>query len=145
MGMPYSKQVHAAFDQVTPLVAAGFEVLKTTKNIAILLAIIQIIVAIVLILTLLAILALIYSVNPDLEAERQALVTPCMQWLASWLIEYGNIVSWFLKVLVVLCTGGMGAFIWYNSTPTFPVPEEPALEDGEEEDGQDLKDVEKFE
>ncbi|KAG8666753.1 hypothetical protein FPOAC2_11879 [Fusarium poae] len=145
MGMPYSKQVHAAFDQVTPLVAAGFEVLKTTKNIAILLAIIQILVAIVLTLTLLAILALIYSVNPDLEAERQALVTPFMQWLASWLIQYGNVVSWFLKVLVVLCTGGLGAFIWYNSTPTFPVAEEPALEDGEKEDDHQLKDVEKFE
>jgi hypothetical protein len=140
MGMPYSKQVHAAFDQVTPLVAAGFEVLKTTKNIAILLAVIQVLVAIVLILTLLAILALIYSVNPDLEAERQALVTPVMQWIASWLIEYGNIVGWFLKVLIVLCTGGLGAFIWYNSTPTFPVTEGPAVEDGE-----GLGDTENFE
>ncbi|RGP74075.1 hypothetical protein FSPOR_1770 [Fusarium sporotrichioides] len=145
MGMPYSKQVHAAFDQVTPLVAAGFEVLKTTKNIAILLAIVQILVAIVLTLTLLAILALIYSVNPDLEAERQALVTPCMQWLASWLIEYGNAISWSLKVLIVLCTGGLGAFIWYNSTPTFPDTEGPALGDGEGEENEELRDVEKFE
>ncbi|RGP69194.1 hypothetical protein FLONG3_7830 [Fusarium longipes] len=145
MGMPYSKQVHAAFDQVTPLVAAGFEVLKTTKNIAILLAVIQVFVAIVLTLTLLAILALIYSVNPDLEPERQALVTPCMQWIASWLIQYGNVVSWVLKVLVVFCTGGLGAFIWYNSTPTFPVDERPATEGGGENDGEGLDDTENFE
>ncbi|KAL5625782.1 hypothetical protein FOBRF1_000125 [Fusarium oxysporum] len=84
MGMPYSKQVHAAFDQVTPLVAAGFEVLRTTKNIAVFLAFLQVFVAIILTLTLLAILAVIYSVNPDLEQERRALVTPCMQWIASW-------------------------------------------------------------
>lgn len=48
MGIPYSKQIHSAFDQVTPLVAAGFEVLKTTKNIAILLACLQVFVALVL-------------------------------------------------------------------------------------------------
>uniref|UniRef100_A0A0D2YG95 Uncharacterized protein n=1 Tax=Fusarium oxysporum (strain Fo5176) TaxID=660025 RepID=A0A0D2YG95_FUSOF len=59
MGMPYSKQVHAAFDQVTPLVAAGFEVLRTTKNIAVFLAFLQVFVAIILTLTLLAILAVL--------------------------------------------------------------------------------------
>lgn len=48
MGIPYSKQIHSAFDQVTPLVAAGFEVLKTTKNIAILLACLQVFVALIL-------------------------------------------------------------------------------------------------
>jgi hypothetical protein len=134
--MPYSKQVNAAFDQVTPLVAAGFEVLQTTKNIAILLAVVQVFVAIVLTLTLLAILALIYSVNPDLETERKALVTPCMQWLASWIFEYGTLVGWMLRVFVVLCTGGLGVFVWYNSSPTFPVAASPVAEDGEgEEDG----------
>ncbi|KAJ4004850.1 hypothetical protein NW752_009486 [Fusarium irregulare] len=143
MGMPYSKQVHAAFDQVTPLVAAGFEVLKTTKNIAILLAVIQVLVAIVLTLTLFAILALIYSVNPDLEEERRAIVTPCMQWIASWVTEYGHALAFGSKVLIVLTTGGLGAFIWWNSTPTFPVTEEPA---GEEEEGDDgLENTDKFE
>lgn len=48
MGLPYSKQIHSAFDQVTPLVAAGFEVLRTTKNIAIFLACLQVFVALVL-------------------------------------------------------------------------------------------------
>jgi hypothetical protein len=94
MGMPYSKQVNEALDQVTPLVAAGLEVLQTTKSFAILLAVAQVFVAIVLTLTLLAILALIYSINPDLETERKALVTPCMQWLARWISEYGALVGW---------------------------------------------------
>ncbi|KIL86183.1 hypothetical protein FAVG1_10579 [Fusarium avenaceum] len=134
MGMPYSKQVNAAFDQVTPLVAAGFEVLQTTKNIAILLAVIQVFVAIILTLTLLAILALIYSVNPDLETERQALVTPVMKWLASWIFEYGTLVGWALRVYVVLCTGGLGLFVWYNSSPTFPNTVSPVAEDGEEDE-----------
>jgi hypothetical protein len=138
MGMPYSKQVNAAFDQVTPLVAAGFEVLQTTKNIAIILAVVQVFVAIVLTLTLLAILALIYSTNPDLETERKALVTPCMQWLASWIFEYGTLVGWVLRVFVVLCTGGLGVFVWYNSTPTFPVAASPVAEDGEEEEDGDF-------
>ncbi|WZH48523.1 hypothetical protein QYS62_009701 [Fusarium acuminatum] len=134
MGMPYSKQVNAAFDQVTPLVAAGFEVLQTTKNIAILLAVVQVFVAIVLSFTLLAMLALIYSVNPDLETERRALVTPCMKWLASWIFEYGTLVGWVLRVYVVLCTGGLGLFVWYNSSPTFPVAASPVAEDGEEDE-----------
>lgn len=116
MGMPYSKQVNAAFDQVTPLVAAGFEVLRTTKNIAVFLAFLQAFVALILTLTLFAILALIYSVNPDLEEERRALVTPCMQWIASWAIEYGSLTAWILKVLVVLVTAGMGIFLWQGST-----------------------------
>ena len=41
MGLPYSKQINEAFDQVTPLVAEGFKVLETTKNISILLATMQ--------------------------------------------------------------------------------------------------------
>ncbi|KAF4448163.1 hypothetical protein F53441_8398 [Fusarium austroafricanum] len=123
MGMPYSKEVHAAFDQVTPLVAAGFEVLRTTKNIAVLLAFIQVFVAITLTLTLFAILAVIYSINPDLEEERRALVTPCMQWIASWIIEYGALIFWLLKVFIVLSTAGLGVFFWESSTAAYVVEE----------------------
>ncbi|KAJ9424538.1 hypothetical protein FOXG_15334 [Fusarium oxysporum f. sp. lycopersici 4287] len=111
MGMPYSKQVHAAFDQVTPLVAAGFEVLRTTKNIAVFLAFLQVFVAIILTLTLLAILAVIYSVNPDLEQERRALI---------------------LKVLVVLGTAGLGIFLWQGST-TDVIPEVEGEDDTPED------------
>ncbi|KAG9506360.1 hypothetical protein J7337_003343 [Fusarium musae] len=132
MGMPYSKQVHAAFDQVTPLVAAGFEVLRTTKNIAVFLAFLQVFITLILTLTLFAILAVIYSVNPDLEEERRALVTPCMQWIASWVLEYGALTAWILKVVVVLSTAGLGIFLWQGST-TEVIPEVEGEDDAPED------------
>ena len=67
MGIPYSREINAAFDQVTPLVAAGFKVLKTTKNISILLAVIQVLTVLFLALILWVMIALVYCVNPDLE------------------------------------------------------------------------------
>jgi hypothetical protein len=69
MGIPYSREINAAFDQVTPLVAAGFKVLKTTRNISILLAIIQVLTVIFLALILVVLLGVLYSVNPDLEVK----------------------------------------------------------------------------
>ncbi|KAF1991106.1 hypothetical protein K402DRAFT_389308 [Aulographum hederae CBS 113979] len=82
MGIPYSRQINAAFDQVTPLVAAGFVVLETTKNIAILLAWIQVLTIILLSLILTSLFGLLITLNPDLEAERRNLVTPVVRWLA---------------------------------------------------------------
>lgn len=67
MGLPYSKQINAAFEQVTPLVAAGFKVLRTTRDISILLAVIQVLTVLLLFLILLGLIALLYCVNPDLE------------------------------------------------------------------------------
>jgi hypothetical protein len=67
MGIPYSRQINAAFEQVTPLVAAGFKVLRTTRDISILLAIIQVLTVILLLFILLALIAVLYCVNPDLE------------------------------------------------------------------------------
>ena len=84
MGIPYSKQINAAFNQVTPLVSSGYELLETVKNIAIFITVIQIGVIAVLCLNLLALLGLVYSINPDLEDERQALVTPAMKTIATW-------------------------------------------------------------
>jgi hypothetical protein len=69
MGLPYSKQINAAFEQVTPLVAAGFKVLRTTRDISILLAIIQVLTVLLLFLILLGLIALLYCVNPDLEVR----------------------------------------------------------------------------
>ncbi|KAH7371210.1 hypothetical protein BKA66DRAFT_424368 [Pyrenochaeta sp. MPI-SDFR-AT-0127] len=83
MGLPYSRQINAAFEQVTPLVAAGFKVLRTTRDISILLAVIQVLTVFFLGLILAALVALLYSVNPDLEVERQQLVTPLLQYFAS--------------------------------------------------------------
>jgi hypothetical protein len=87
MGVPYSKEINAALDQVAPLVAAGFVVLRTTKNISILLAAIQILTVILLGLILAALVAILFTVNPDLAKERQAIVTPVMKWLARWIVS----------------------------------------------------------
>jgi hypothetical protein len=77
MGVPYSQEMRAAVDQVAPLVAA----VQTTKNIFILLAAVQVIKVVLLALILLAMLALLITVNPDLEDERAAAVTPVMKWI----------------------------------------------------------------
>jgi hypothetical protein len=69
MGIPYSRQINAAFEQVTPLVAAGFQVLRTTRDISILLAVIQVLTVFFLGLILVALFALLYCVNPDLEVR----------------------------------------------------------------------------
>ena len=77
MGVPYSQEIRAAVDQVTALVAA----VQTTKNIFILLAAVQVIKVVLLALILLVTLALLITVNPDLEDERAAVVTPVMKWI----------------------------------------------------------------
>ena len=87
MGIPYSKEINSALDQVAPLVEAGFVVLQTTKNISILLMILQILTVVLLGLILLTAVGIILSVNPDLAAERKALVTPTMKWVAAWLMS----------------------------------------------------------
>jgi hypothetical protein len=75
MGIPYSREINAAFEQVTPLVAAGYKVLRTTKNISIILAIIQVLTVIFLGSILLALVALLYTVNPDLEVRNNKLTS----------------------------------------------------------------------
>lgn len=55
--------------------------MQTTKNIFILLAAVQVIKVVLPALTLLAMLALLITVNPDLEDERAAAVTPMMKWI----------------------------------------------------------------
>jgi hypothetical protein len=110
MGIPYSKQINAAFDEVTPLVLAGFEVIQTTKNIAILLAVIQVLTVIILSIVLLVLLALLVTVNPDLKAERQAIVTPLVRWgarLAMRLESHWRM--WLIGALVVLLGTAIGA------------------------------------
>ncbi|PSR78932.1 hypothetical protein BD289DRAFT_354295, partial [Coniella lustricola] len=86
MGIPYSRQINSAFTQVTPLVAAGFQVLQTTKNISILLACVQVLTCVFLALILLALLGVICTLNPALQQEERELVTPVVRWLASWLL-----------------------------------------------------------
>lgn len=80
MGIPYSRQINAAFEQVTPLVAAGFKVLRTTRDISILLAVIQVLTVALLGLILLGIVALLYCVNPDLEVRFLHLLPLSLSW-----------------------------------------------------------------
>ncbi|PNS13795.1 hypothetical protein CAC42_3288 [Sphaceloma murrayae] len=111
MGIPYSRQINAAFDQVTPLVAAGFQVLQTTKNISILLAAIQVLTVLLLALIQATLLMLLITVNPDLEQERTRMVTPVMKWVAGLFIRLSNqkktlgTVFWIL--MAGACAGGV--------------------------------------
>lgn len=116
MGLPYSKQLNYAFDQVTPLVAAGFRVLETTRDIGILVALIQVLTCLLLGLILAALLALLITVNPDLELERQAIVTPTMKWLASW-VAYREERRW-LEITFVVILGGVVIGAWAGSSWT---------------------------
>ncbi|KAF2825874.1 hypothetical protein CC86DRAFT_370743 [Ophiobolus disseminans] len=108
MGIPYSRQINAAFEQVTPLVAAGFKVLRTTRDISILLAVIQVLTVFFLFLILLALIAVLYCVNPDLEYERKYLVTP-------WLKTIAHITVWGIVKSVVwtgIVLAGTGWAVW---------------------------------
>lgn len=122
MGIPYSREINAAFEQVTPLVAAGFEVLQTTKDIAILLACIQVLTVAILTLILVSLFGLLLTMNPDLEYERQQLVTPALQWLSSWLLSYGRVAKWLLRAFLVVSSIGFIVFLWYGTTAGASVP-----------------------
>jgi hypothetical protein len=112
MGIPYSKKINLAFDQVTPLVAAGFKVLQTTKNITFLLAAIQVLTAIFLGLISISLVALIITVSPDLEDEPRILVTPVVRWLATSVVHYGRLLQAGLVIVIAgAIMGGAGG--WY--------------------------------
>ena len=137
MGLPYSKQINAAFDQVTPLVQAGFEVLQTTKDIAVFLAFLQVVVAVTLLLILLALIALLFTMNPELEQERAQLVTPFMKWLGSWAIKYGRFASWVVRVAFLL---GMVPFMWSIWNGLSSGHTDPNLGEGENRDSEEKPD-----
>jgi len=144
MGLPYSKQIHAAFDQVTPLVAAGYEVLQTTKNISIILAAIQVLTVLLLTLILLTLIALLITVNPDLERERQSVVTPAIKWIAEiaeWISQFSRAFGVVIWVLVIGSTIGGLAGMWYTARdPTLQIDEaELTAEDAEAMKGEDIE------
>ncbi|CAO2655196.1 Nn.00g102600.m01.CDS01 [Neocucurbitaria sp. VM-36] len=108
MGIPYSRQINAAFEQVTPLVAAGFKVLRTTRDISILLAVIQVLTVFFLGMILAVLVVLCYCVNPDLETERQQIITP-------WLRHSAHITVWGIIKSVITTTiffGVTAGLIW---------------------------------
>lgn len=133
MGIPYSRQINAAFEEVTPLVAAGFRVLRTSRNISFLLAVIQILNLLLLTTSLFLLIAVVVSVNPDLKEERQAIVTPFMRWLVAWLIDR----AW-LRILLwgVLSGAALGGYAgWYY------VQDTPEIDDETSEDDTDISSI----
>ncbi len=131
MGLPYSKQIHAAFNEVTPLVASGFDVLRTSRNISILLAAVQILTVLVTGLTLVTLLAILITVNPDLEHERRAIVTPAVRWLASWIMDatWLRVVVWTLILGIAL---GTSAGWYFTKDVTMTAEEEEGQRVAEE-------------
>jgi flagellar biosynthesis/type III secretory pathway M-ring protein FliF/YscJ len=119
MGIPYSREINQAFaelnkayGQVTPLVAAAYEVLETTKNISILLAAIQVLTVILLAAILLTLVALLITLDPALESERQELVTPALKYVAGW-GKWGKAGwGWFSATAALVMLGLMGWGIW---------------------------------
>ena len=83
--------------KVTPLVGAAYDVLRTTRNISVLLAIIQVLTALLQLLTVITLVGLLICVNPDLKEERKALVTPVVRYLSAWVMP-GSEGRWILKV-----------------------------------------------
>lgn len=126
MGIPYSKQINNAFDEVTPLVAAGFRVLRTSRNISILLAAIQVVNTLLLSLAVIGVLALLITVNPDLDDERRTVVTPAVKWCAAWLVDR----VWLRIVLATTLIGCAlgGVFGWAYTRDVLEKNE--ALNDG---------------
>ena len=106
------------------LVAAGFDVLRTSRNVSVLLAAIQVLTVGLLGLHLAVLLGLLIAVNPDLEDERRTIVTPAVKWLTLWLVDR----QW-LKVLIwILLVGGLvgGTGGWYFTGGFGPVENEEA-------------------
>jgi hypothetical protein len=139
MGIPYSRQINAAFDQVTPLVEEGFIVLQKTKNISLLLAVIQVLTVLFLGLILIALLAVLVSINPGLEEERDLLVTPVLRAGCEVLGRVGRGVMWLFWTGVVGGLAGAGAGIWWVGVKKEDGVEEVVGKDGEGVDGGEEK------
>jgi hypothetical protein len=114
MGIPYSKEINKAFvelnnayGQVTPLVAAAYEVLETTKNISLMVAGIQVLNSFLLTLILVCMVGLLITTNPDLENERKQLVTPALVWIAAWTAIGKKVLSTIIMLLVIIAIGGV--------------------------------------
>lgn len=132
MGLPYSKQINTALDTVTPLVTASLQTLRTTKTISLLLAVIQVLTVIFLGLIILILFGILISVNPELVAERDRIVTPVVRAVLEGCRWVGWAGMWGGAVVGVGM--GIGAALggWYMREG-----EVDETEDGEEGEGND--------
>jgi hypothetical protein len=141
MGIPYSKEINKAFvelnnayGQVTPLVAAAYEVLETTKNISLLVAGVQVLNSFLLATILACMVGLLITMNPEMEKERKELVTPVMLWVAG-LAKIGKRIASGVIMLVIVAVVGSVMFVKREGRTPGPVE---SLEEGQvEEDGQE--------
>ena len=141
MGIPYSREINHAFKElnkaygkVTPLVAAAYEVLETTKNISLLLAGIQVLTVLLLALILLALVGLLITMNPDLEDERTEFVTPIVKWLAGW-ADVGRVGVGAAMGFALLIAGAAGVVVY--TTHQRKLRRVERLENGEENEDSD--------
>ena len=145
MGIPFSREINAAFEQVTPLVQSAYEVLETTKNIALILMGIQILTVILLSMILLCLIGLLFTLSPELARERQLLVAPVLKWLASWSVTTSGFRKSIAGVLVgVFGIAGFGFlfYIYYMRNVEDATIENQAGGDDENESSKKGKDVE---
>jgi hypothetical protein len=149
MGIPYSREINAAFEQVTPLVQSAYEVLDTTKNIAVFLAYLQVLIAVTLILNLLAMIGLLFTLNPDLEKERKLLVTPVMKWIAGFSMTasgHRNSIASALVGFFILAGAGFWFYVYYVRTVEDPsIENEKADEPEREMKGKDVEAIKRGE
>lgn len=126
MGAPYSKEIEQALDKATPLVATAQQVLEQTKYLAAALLVLQIVSTVIVGLILVCLLALLITLNPDLEDERRAMVTPAvrratrvLRWWWWWcslvatvvaLVGVGVLAGWAVPVVGV---AGFVAWVAY--------------------------------
>lgn len=135
MGIPYSKQISSAFDQVTPLVGEGFEVLQTTKNISILLAAIQVLTVILLGFILIVLLALLVTVNPDLVQQRQDLITPAVRWGCDSLF---SLIVGAAIIVIGAALGGLAGVYVTTAREAKEIEAGETIHDGESVKGEDV-------
>ncbi|RAL67302.1 hypothetical protein DID88_008065 [Monilinia fructigena] len=153
MGLPYSKQIHTAFSQsqimmarlqteVTPLVAAGypliastFAVLKTTKNIAVLLACVQVYTAVMLTAHLVVLGMVLVAVDPDLEEERRRFVSPVLRRIVEFGARWGVWLGWGVKAFVVGVVAGAGVAVWWGIVVEEKEEKERVMEEEGDGDG----------
>lgn len=137
MGIPYSKEIHSAFDEVTPLVAAGFKVLRTSRNITILLAVIQLFNFFLLALSVVILGGILISVSPGLEEERRTLVTPAVRWVLNWLID----LTWLRLALGAIVIGTVVG-VWAG---WYVTQDMPGFDDAQGEDpGDEVEAIQDF-
>jgi len=83
------------------------QVLQIIRNISILLSTIQVLIVVLLAIILGVLIAILITINPDLEHERQAIVTPAVRRVVSvakWMKKISLALIVMLGVVVVACS-----------------------------------------